>query len=145
MQKSESLEKKLADLKQEEDRLRKQILKQKRHEEGELIKQIGKFALKRFYTLKSYKEFEDFFNSISVPPEKKIEKTDEENSEKDFKESNTSVAKKTDVNVTRSQSKISKSDDEKSQTIDEKSEVDISAFGKIETPIFDSRPTARSY
>lgn len=50
-----------------ESELRKQIAKQKKSEEHNLIMAIGKFAKKRFYTLETIEDFENFFYGISVP------------------------------------------------------------------------------
>lgn len=50
-----------------ESELRKQIAKQKKSEEHNLIMAIGKFAKKRFYTLETIEDFENFFYGISIP------------------------------------------------------------------------------
>ena len=62
------LEKQLDDLKQvnrqKETALRKEIAKRKRQEEEELVKAVGKLALKTFPKCKSENAFEQFFKLI---------------------------------------------------------------------------------
>lgn len=95
---TQELQKQLDELKlankQKEAELRKQIAKQKRREEDALIKCIGKLAKQRFYTLKSFDDFEKFFNSISVPREQLT-----------TSKTNTSESKKSNVDIPKSDSK----------------------------------------
>lgn len=58
-------------MKDKQTELRKQLTKQKRKEERELIYTIGKYAKERFSTLKTEQQFKDFFYSISIPEEPK--------------------------------------------------------------------------
>lgn len=127
MASSKELQAQLDKLKQDESKLRKQIAKQKRQEEDALIKAIGKCAKKRFYTLKSLEDFENFFNSISIP------------------KSSTGTSKCDTSDIKKSNVDVPKTEDKKKEQATPKPTYDASVFAKAESPVLKSTQGVKQY